>query len=68
MIKNGCVQITVSWEGKGCKVLQIQEDISELNEQGYFFLEEGFVDVGKVQTIPDRFAKVALRSDKEACS
>jgi hypothetical protein len=59
MIKDGHILVTVSWEDQGWRVLRIRQDIAELNRQGYFFLVKGVVSAGKIQTIPNRYAKVA---------
>lgn len=59
MIQDECIRIVVSWEDQVCTVLMIQRVISELNELGYFFLAKGDVDVGRIRTIPHRYAKVA---------
>lgn len=55
MIKDEHIHITVIWDSQGHTVLKIRKDIAELNDQGCFFLEEGLVPVGKIQTFPDRY-------------
>jgi hypothetical protein len=64
-IKNEHIHVVVHWEDQGCRVCRVVEihtDISELNQQGYYFLTQGIVPAGKIQTIPNRYEEIVMRT------